>query len=54
MKATVTPGNRRRIKESAFEGMTVQEIIPSFRQCRGSRVTMKKYCLNLQHNQIVK
>lgn len=51
MMQPITPGDRRRIKESAFEGMTAQEIIPSLEQFRGSREAMERYCLDLQRKQ---
>lgn len=47
----ITPGNRRRIKESAFEGMTAQDVIPSLEQFRGSREAMERFCLDLQRRQ---
>lgn len=51
MMQPITPGDRRRIKEPAFEGMTAQEIIPSLEQFRGSREAMERYCLDLQRKQ---
>ena len=51
MMQRITPGDRRRVKDSAFEGMKAQDIIPSLEQFRGSREAMERYCLDLQRKQ---
>ena len=51
MMQHITPGDCRRVKDSVFEGMKAQDIIPSLEQFRGSKEAMERYCLNLQHRQ---
>ena len=51
MMQRITPGDRRRVKDSAFEGMKAQDIIPSLEQFRGSQEAMERYCLDLQRKQ---
>lgn len=47
----ITPGDKRRVRESSWDGMTSQDIIPSLEQFRGSREAMERYCLDLQRRQ---
>lgn len=51
MMKRITPGDKRRVREFSWEGMTSQDIIPSLEQFRGSREAMERCCLDLQRKQ---
>ena len=47
----ITPGDKRRVRESSWDGMTSPDIIPFLEQFRRSREAMERYCLDLQRRQ---
>ena len=53
MMKRITPGDKRRVREFSWEGMTSQDIIPSLEQFRGSREAMERYCLDLMNRSLL-